>query len=355
MKINISKSSLLLILYSILLIYSYIFINSYNIALLASLANFILFFWTYLLILKNEKYSNLNKDIIRIFKIFYLYISLIMVIPFAIPILNNEFYPIIYFYLDIILSIIILTISLYLFLFSLNQKISNKLIYLLIIIFISIIIIFINYYQFFLNQSIINTNTILYIKKNYIIKLISILLLLLFWTRYYKKYFILSEYLSLIIFLFMLSNILEALHYIAFQYKFEIFLYSQFLGILLNLTMALVWLIRYHYLQSDIGKKNEQYLANFQYLDGLVAKPKAGLMQKIIAKISINYIILLFSVLIISIFFLYLGKLVNLYLFLNTVFILITTFFAVFFGFSSIKRDWQNQFGFLWKNKSKSN
>jgi len=153
----------------------------------------------------------------------------------------------------------------------------------------------------------------------------------------------------------MLSNILEALHYIAFQYKAEIFVYSQFLGILLNLTMALVWLIRYHYLQSDIGKKNEQYLANFQYLDGLVAKPKAGLMQKIIAKISLNYIILLFSVLIISIFFLYLGKFVNLYLFLNTVFILITTFFAVFFGFSSIKRDWQNQFGFLWKNKSKSN
>ncbi len=180
---------------------------------------------------------------------------------------------------------------------------------------------------------------------------LSILSLLVFWYRYYQKKIVLSEYLNVVIFIFMLSNIVETLHFVAFQLQFKIFIYGQIFNYILNLAMLYFWYVRWKYLESDLAKENERYLENFQYLNGLVSKPKVSTLKKVISFVSFNYILSLGFFGIIFSIGLFLIKKITFYLLLNTIFILITVLLALFFSFTSIKREWQNQIGVLFKKQ----
>lgn len=313
--------------------------------------NLFLYFVTFILILENYKLSVLNKSIIGIFKYYFFYLSILCVIPIATHVVNNPKLSITtYVHSEIGLSIFILFFSLYLFLISLKSH-SNKYSQLLVISFsIALILTILNYNKLIIDPFHLYTSESINFKR-YLIQLISIVLLLIFWIKYYKKHFILSEYLNIIIFLFMLSNILEALHYVFYQHNMAIYVYGQYFSFLLLMLFAIFWYIRLEYLKSDLAKENENYLANFQYLEGLVNKPRSSLWQTFLTSISINYFTLFFVMIILGIFLLYLAKFINLYLMFNTIFIFITAFLAVYFSFSSIKRNWANQFSFMLKNK----
>jgi hypothetical protein len=153
----------------------------------------------------------------------------------------------------------------------------------------------------------------------------------------------------------MLSSILEALHFIAFQHSLTIFVYGQYFSFLLNILTMILWSARYKYLNSDIARENEKYLSNYHYLIGLVEKPKQSLLQNVISRISSNYFLLFFAIVMAGLILLYLDRRINLYLMLNTIFILVTILFAVFFSIRSIKRQWKNQFGFILKDRSEIN
>ena len=318
--------------------------------------NFFIYFLSFLLICENFKKSELNKVLIFLFKTLYFYTSIILLIASAFRILGNKnlsFFT--YTYSDIMLSLILLTLSAYLLLYSLNLKFNDKYSIFYISLFLSILIIVVYYSPFLRNPESVSYNQHWYdyARKNYIIKLFIISSLIVFWYRYYQKYFVLSEYLNTIIFLFMLSNILEGLHYIAFQRKFQIFVYSQYLALSFNLFFMIFWYLRLVYLNKDISKKNEKYLANFQYLGALVSKPKHSGWQRIVARLPINKVSLLVILIVGTIFFLYFVRFINLYLMLNTIFIVVLTFFAIFFSFSSIKRNWNQQMGFIFKGRKK--
>lgn len=312
--------------------------------------NLFLYFIIYIIIRENHKISILNKPIVGIFKYFYLYLSVVFIIPIAARIIDNETLLVItYVYPEIGCSALILFLSLYLFLVSIKSH-SNKSFQLLIISFsIAIILTILNYSNLIVDPFLYTFDSINF--KRYLIQLISNLLLLIFWIKYYKKHFVLSEYLNIIIFFFTLSNILEALHYVFYQHNIQIYVYSQYYLFLILMLSTIFWYVRLEYLNSDLAKQNEKYLANYQYLEGLVNKPHSSLWHSFLTSISINYFTLFFLVCILGIFLLYLAKFINLYLMFNTIFIFITAFLAVYFSFSSIKRNWTDQIGHLLKNK----
>lgn len=312
--------------------------------------NLLLYFIIFILIHENHKISELNKPIMGIFKYFYLFLSTVFVLNFAAIIIDNGTLLLItYVYPEIGCSIFILFLSLYLFLISLKSH-TNKPFQLLIISFsIALIITVLNYNKLLFNPFLYTADLIYF--KRYLIQLISIILLLFFWIKYYKKHFVLSEYLNILILLFMLSNILEALHYVFYQHNIKIYVYSQYYSFLTLMLSTILWYIRLEYLNSDLGKQNEKYLANYQYLDGLVNKPHSSLWYSFLTSMSINYFTLFFVVSILGILLLYIAKFINLYLMFNTIFIFITAFLAVYFSFSSIKRNWTDKFGFMLKNK----
>ncbi len=294
--------------------------------------------------------TKLNKDIIILFYVLYGYLTIFT----SFTILLRDIRPIGFFswlYYEIILKYIILVISIYIALSSFRFFMKNQNHKLLFSLFLGSLAIGLNYFQFIISP--LSFNGVNWAVSNYVSMVISIIALLIFWIRYYKKQIILTEYLNLIVFLFTLSNISEALYFIAFQNGFSIFIDSQKFNFLLNSLMLAIWFGRLKYLQSEISIENERYLINFQYLNGLVSKPKQSILTQSILSISSHLIFGAIFTIIILILGLYLINKITFYLLLNTIFVLIAVILALFFSFSSIKRDWHNQFGFLFKNSKK--
>ena len=73
------------------------------------------------------------------------------------------------------------------------------------------------------------------------------------------------------------------------------------------------------------------------------------MIVSIIPLVSLRYVIaIIFSAALILLGLFLINK-ITFYLFVNTVFILLAVILALFFSFSSIKRDWQDQVGTLFK------
>ncbi|RMG60936.1 MAG: hypothetical protein D6715_14495 [Calditrichaeota bacterium] len=212
-----------------------------------------------------------------------------------------------------------------------------------------------NFFEFILTPSLnsfyANGKGSLYVEKSYYLKLLDVVLLLFFWMRYYKRYFVLSEYLSAVIFIFMLSNVLETIHFVAYQHQFTIYLYSQYFTFALSLVLVIIWAKRLKYLQSEVGRENERYLEHYSYLSGLVSKPKSSFFQRMLARISFQWWILVFAAILAGLFGLFLLRRINLYVMLNTVVALGTCLLALYFSVSSLRRDWQRQYGIFFKEK----
>jgi len=348
-KITLQKYGIWIVSYLVTLTYFYIF----GVKILGSYFNFFLYFIAFILTAENYRNSNLNKDFILIFKYFYFYNSCILVLALGVRVINNSFLIwTSWLYADIGVSSMVLMVSIYLFILSLNIKGKSASKLIAFSIAITLVMTLINYYSFILTPESYSIESMkeLYVIKKHLFNFISILLLLIFWIRYYNRVFILSEYLSIIAYLFMLSNILDALYYIAAQHHFQFFNYGLYTSLILNTLFIVFWYIRLEYLNSPLGKENEKYLSNYQLLHEFVNKPKGSLLQKVFTTVSPNLMVLFLVIIVFGIILLYLTKFINLYLMLNTIFIAVITILAIFYSFSSIKRNWNNQFGFMLKN-----
>ncbi|GAB4379463.1 MAG: hypothetical protein Kow0042_28900 [Calditrichia bacterium] len=317
--------------------------------------NLLLYFFIYLVIKETLLKTDLNRDIITLFYYLFLYLALFTSLPILFRMVDYWNF-IVYVYFEVFLKLFIFFISINIVLMSFRSFLMKAKQRILFALTLSLVIIGFNYNEFIVNPLILmidDTNWTIWQVRNYVTMVLTIILLLIFWYRYYQKYFVTTEYLNLIIFLFTVSNIIEALHFVAFQHNFKIFINGQMFSFVLNCLILGVWYSRLIYLNKDISQENERYLKNFQYLNGLISKPKPSLFTKVSSKFSIAFISGLIFSGIILILILYLIKKVTFYLLLNTVFILIAVVFALFFSFSSIKRDWQNSVGMLFRNSKR--
>jgi len=331
---------------------SLLYVNKINLNNPIAYLNFIIYFITFLLVKETIQLNRFNKNISNLFYIFYGYLSIIMSLGVLTRNIENVAF-IFFLYIDLVLKFIILLVSSYLLLYSFKIYQNTERKRVLISISISSIIIVVNYYRYIFNPSILTSNSgwTDWAVKNYITIVFSIFMLLVFWYRYYQKYFVVSEYLNSIIFLFTLSNIVEALHFVAFQWNTQIWFKGQLFNFILNILMLILWYLRLLYLKSDISAENERYLMNFQFLNGFISKPRKSLFTRLVPFLSIHNlagVVLGVIVLLLGLFFI---KKITFYLLLNTIVILLTVLFALFFSFSSLKRDWQNQIGILFKDK----
>ncbi len=341
-----------ILLFLLFLIFAYL--NKLNFNNPLPYVNLFLYFFTFLFIGETLSKTVFNKNIVYLFYFFYGYLSIFM----SLFMLLRHFSPTLYYVLflssDLILRFFLVGIPIYILLYSFKffNNSSNKTF--IISILFSFVIVFLNYYKYVFNPMILNQKSAWadYALKNYYTVVLILIILLIFWIRYYLKKIVVTEYLSSIIFIFTLSNIVEALHFLAYQHNYPIFLYGQIFNFFLNIFMLISWYARLVYLNSDVSKENERYLMNYQYLGELVSKPHQGFLQRMISFIPINYASMVLFVLIIIIFVLYLIQKITFYILLNTVFVLIAVVLALFFSFSSLKRDWQKQVGvFFQKNR----
>ncbi len=340
-------SILLLVFFSYV---SFLFVYQLNEDSILPYVNLILYFFIFILIKESLPLTKLDRKLVLLFFCFFAYLSIFMSVPILLrPLDPINFYAYVYF--EVILKFLILLISIYVALYSIKFWIKSDRQRFWLTFALSLLITFINYFKFLVNPLTLYdaNNWTVYAVRNYTIVVISLIALLIFWYRYYQKYIVVSEYLNLIIFIFTLSNIIEALHFLAFQHEFQIFIYGQVFSLGLNILMVNLWYFRLAYLNSDISIENERYLQNFQYLNGFVSKPKKSILAKVVPFFSVHYFTATLAGILVIISGLYLINKITFYLLLNTGFILLAVALALFFSFSSIKREWQSQVGILFK------
>lgn len=325
--------------------------RSYNINPISYLNN-ILYFLTFIIIKDLLNITKLNKELNIFFLLFYGYIAVISPIISIIPLFNNnEFFE--YFLMLFLLRIIILWIILYLLFYSFNLFKNCELIR---IVFSFILVVFFTYIlnHKFLSSPLSLKNVIVWDEwrnRNDLLMIISIILLGIFWYRYYLRKVIFSEYLNSIIFVFTLINIIEPIHLIAERWNVDNYFKGQMVSLVLNASMLILWYARWVYLNSEASIENERYLMNYHYLSGLVSKPHKGFLSNISAKSTTNVILISFLGIIAVSIFLFVLKKLTFFLFLNSLFITLIVLLALFFSISSIKRDWQNQIKIFLKDK----
>jgi hypothetical protein len=144
---------------------------------------------------------------------------------------------------------------------------------------------------------------------------------------------------------------IEPFHFLALQWNVQNWFKGQIFNLFINILIVGLWYVRLDYLNSPIAVDNERYLMNFQYLNGFVTKPKRSLISKLLPVFSLQNILAIFSGMAFILIILYIIKTITFYLLLNTVFIMIIVFFALFFSLSSVKRDWHNQLNLIIKKK----
>ncbi len=317
--------------------------------------NLIVYFLTFLVIRETLPKTRFNKNLAYLFYILYIYLSVIITAAVFISAYDQIMSYILFFYTDIILKFLIFMISFYIGLYTLTYLKNNDRKRVLIAIVVSLIFIGINYYQYILTPIKTDADIVWpdYATKNYISVILSLMALLTFWYRYYMKQVVVTEFLSTIIFIFTLSNIVEALHFVAYQHNLTIYIYGQIFSFFLNGFILILWYARLAYLNSDISQENERYLTNYQYLRNLVNKPREGFLTRILSLISINYLSAGMASLILIIVSLYFVKRITFYLVLNTFFVLIAVALALFFSFISLRRDWQNRVGVFFRRGQK--
>ncbi len=329
-----------------------IYINQINTTNPIPYLNFIIYFIIFLFIKDSYNKTKFNRTIVILFFLFFGYLSIILSLS-ILTINIEDINYVSYLLIEIFLRLLILTISIYLLVYSFRLFSKSEFTKLSFSIVLSIFLVLLNQYKYILNPSILQDKNIWseWLLRNYITMVFVIFILLIFWYRYYLKYFVVSEYLNSIIFIFTLTNLIEPLHFISMQWNIENWFKGQLINLILNVCMMFVWYARLVYLNSDISQENERYLMNFQYLNGFISKPRQGHLITLIRKLSSNIIFsILFGIVLISLI-LYVIKKITLVLLLNTILILVIVMLALFFSFRSIKRDWQTQLGLLMKSK----
>ncbi len=323
-----------------------------------TLVNIFIFAIEAIIIWYNFKLSRLNKEIIFLFFLFYVFLSFGLGLIFN-PLNYKKFdlYAKIYLIGDVIITYLILSVSFYLFVYSFIRKKRKIYFYVISSFVISGIIIFLLFYSFFPSFEQAKSQLgALYAERSYYVKVLSIFLLLIFWLSYYRKNFSLSEYLNVIIFLFMLYSILDALYYIAGGFfDFNLFMYSLYFSTFINLVSLYFWWKRLHYLYSPEAIENERYLENYEYLKGLIKKPRQSFARRLFAIIPPPFLItfLVVVLLAIGIYYWIFKGFANLFVTLNVVIILFAIFSVIVISLIAIKQDWKNQYKFIKERKNK--
>lgn len=312
-----------------------------------------------LLIYENYRFSTFNKEIVLLFFIFYAFLVIYYFLFYVLMMIFPDAYLWGYQISEMILVFFLLFLSAYLMIYSLNLNISLRE-SILVSAILSLVIVGVYFYRFLIHPADLDHSSVIQIffQRDYQCKLISIIFLLVFWVRYYRNRTTLSEYLSLIIFLFMLSTLLDSLFFALGQKETQAFVFSQFVSWVINIFLLMIWWIRLIYLKSDKAAQNEMFLRNSRMLKGLAPKPRHTFYEGLIRRISSNLMFFIISSIAGIIILIVLVREISLFLFLNLLLIIVLLILAVSIGVLSSWSDWKKQYGFFMENlnrRKKSN
>jgi hypothetical protein len=184
--------------------------------------------------------------------------------------------------------------------------------------------------------------------------ILNLAFLLIIWIYYSQGYFVLSDYLPSIISLYTLVVIIEIFHSFSYLYADGLYLNGLYFNALINIGLIMLWVIRIIYLVSDEAKENENYVINYDLLQGFIEKPRVNNINRIILKYGKRNIII-FSVVLLMIVAIPLlnYKPDNVFIKFNILILILSLFVSIIYTMIYIQKRWYNIIGFIFKNRLK--
>ncbi len=255
------------------------------------------------------------------------------------------YYEAFYILSEIVVSFLLLWIALYLVLYSFHI-LSYSVLRILFSLFLAGIIIGFFYRTCLFTgcQGLENFSLSQFYQLDYQAKLLALILLLVFWIRYQKEYVALSEYLGLVIFLFMLGVLIDVIFFAVNPFVKEHFWVSYFISLLLNVLTAGVWYLRWKYLESPRAVTNERYLQNIRILRALAPKPDPNFLDRLCLLVSSHlWLFLLLVVFIVGLLVIFVHN-ISTFLFWNLILVFLLTVFSIVFAVVALRKEWEKQF-----------
>jgi len=333
--------------------------------------NMSLYFFIFIISLSTLRPTIANKPFVLFFVLEFLYLAVSpWVLLFAEPLLNiiienpHAQYNISVF-LDrantIIVAIVSIMITLYLFFFSITPKNENlkKHILFASIISIGVFLLTFSNLELFVDYYLISHEEYydsLYLLRNniYYINIFNLSFLIFIWFTYYQGQYILSEYLAAVLSMHTLMIVNEIYQLYNFTNLMENYIDGQYFNAIVNFGFVAVWLIRLNYITRPECKKNEHYVLNYDLLSGYVEKPHKGFIVPLLFKLGKQklYFASISLFLLISVPFLFLGDF-SFFARFNIILILVFIGSVLVYAIIYTQRKWFTQVGFLIeKNKS---
>jgi hypothetical protein len=151
--------------------------------------------------------------------------------------------------------------------------------------------------------------------------------------------------------LYTLAVILEIFHLFIFI-NHNYYINGQYFNSLINIGFLLLWAIRVLYLRSPEAKENENYVLNYDLLQGFIEKPRINNVNKFILKFGKrNLMIVSFALLLLIAIPVWISDTQNFFVKFNILILTISLFVSIIYTLIYIQKRWYNIIGFIFKNR----
>lgn len=259
----------------------------------------------------------------------------------------------------IIMASVSITITAYLFFYSISPKHKEAKKHVTLAILVSSAVILLSYsnIDLFTDFSVMtdveyrDTLRLLH-EDTYYVYLINLSFLLFIWFTFKQGQYVLSEYLPAILAIHTLMIVNEIYQLYNFTRLLDNFIPAQYFNTVVNIGFIVIWLIRLKYLGLPESRKDEHYIINYDLLKGFVEKPHNNIWDQLLVKAGKQRLfvgsVLLF--LIISVPLLFLGEL-NFFTRFNIILMLLFLMGVMIFAIVYTQKKWFNHIGFLIQRK----
>jgi hypothetical protein len=299
----------------------------------------------------NLRSSQINKTLITILALGYSINAVTSILGFfEINLITTNF---IFYYnlLTILFAVIDLFTVIYLLVLAISPQSKDK-IKIFIAINLSILLSILIYRKILFYNLDLNASYLSY-NYNYVIYIINLSFLVVFWIQFTINKLMFSEYISNVITVYTIVIALEVLYMFSVQNNGLLHELGQYFTAALHLVLIALLIVRLQYLQSPESAENEHYIKNYMLLQGIVDKPRNGIIYELYTRLNRTTAAIFLLLLFLIILYIFYSNQFQVFIKLNLLILIVAIIISAILAITNWYKRWYDSIGFFFKKRRK--